>query len=111
MRLDIVLSLAVLVDLTLLVLALVLMMRPACRSKGFLLLVYALTTGLNNDYFLLMKVIDRALGRGGALVDALTLPPAVNFAWDLLGRIALLLVIWSVVTYLVKEVLAARRAR
>ena len=111
MRLEILLSLAVVVDLTVLVLALVLMMRAACRWKGFLLLIYALTTGLNNDYVVLVRVIDRTLGRGGALVDALTLPPAVNFACDLLGRIALLIVIWSVVAYLLKEILAARGAR
>jgi hypothetical protein len=111
MRLEIFLLLAVLADLSLLVVALVLVMRPACRSKAFLLLTYTLTTGLNNDYVVSIQAIDRALGRDGALVHSITLPPAINFALDLSGRIALLIVIWLVLVYLMKETLAARAAR
>jgi hypothetical protein len=111
MQLQIGIALAVLADLSLLVLALVLMTQPACRSKSCLLLVYALTTGLNNDYVVTIKAFDRALGRDGALVHSITLAPVINFALDLSGRIALLIVIWLVLVYLIKETLATRAAR
>lgn len=103
MRFEVFLSLSVLADVSLLVLGLVLLMQPACRIKAYFLIAYAMTTGLNNDYVVAMAHIDGALGRGGALLHSSTLPPAINFAFDLSGRIALLIMIWAVLAYLRKE--------
>lgn len=102
MRLEFLFSLAVLADLSILILALVLMLHSTCRSRAYLLLTYAVTTGLNNDYVFAVKAIDRALGRRGALLHSITLAPDVNFALDLMGRIALLIVIWLFLSHLIK---------
>jgi hypothetical protein len=93
--------LTVLSELSLLVLAIALVLRPASRSKAILLLGYVVTA-LNSVYGTAMVKIDRALGRGGSLWHRAALPAEINFVVDLAGRIALLIAIWLFVAHLIK---------
>jgi hypothetical protein len=98
---DVLFLLTFAIELSLLVLAIALVARPASRSKAFWLLIYAVTA-LNSLYATAMAKIDRGLGRDGALFYRVALPRDINFVVDLAGRIALLIVIWLFVIHLIK---------
>lgn len=93
---------AILIDLSLLVLAIGLVARPIFRSKACWLLAYVLTA-LNSDYATAIVKIDRALGRGGRLFEQLALPRDINFLIGLAGRIALLIAIWLFLVHFVRN--------
>jgi hypothetical protein len=93
--------LAVLIDLSVLCLAVGLLTRAAFRSKAYWLLAYALAT-LIVDYATAIVKIDRALGRGGALFERVALPRHINLLIDLSGRIALLIAIWLFLVHFIK---------
>ena len=101
MRFEILYLLAVLVELSLLILALALLAQPAFRSKAYWLLAYVITA-LNSDYATAMVKIDRALGRDGALWRRVTLPADINYLLDVFGRCALLIAIWLFLMHLMK---------
>jgi hypothetical protein len=100
-RFETVLFLAILTEWSVLVLALVLLMRPAFRSKAYWLLAYAIT-GLYSDYLIGIGAIDRALGYDGVLLRRVALPPTVNFILDFSGRIVLLIAIWLFFLHVMK---------
>jgi hypothetical protein len=92
---------AILIELSLLVLAIYLIVRRTFRFKAYWLLAYVLTA-LNSDYATAVVKIDRALGRQGSLFERVALPRDVNFIIDVSGRIALLIVIWLFLVHFVK---------
>ena len=91
-----------LIDLSLVALAMVLVRRSEFRSIGCWLLGYVLTA-LYSDYAVAIVRIDRALGRGGSLFHQLALSRDVNFVVASLGKVALLI---AIVLFLVRFVKA-----
>jgi hypothetical protein len=63
--------------------------------KARWLLLYALF-GLNIDFAMAMVKLDRILNWGG-LCHRITLPPAVNFIFDLSSRLSLLIAVWLLI--------------
>lgn len=86
-------SMAVLIDLSILVVALTLAVHGVFRAKAYFLLTYALTA-IYSDYGTLMVKLDKNFGRDGNLWHRVTLPADINYLLDLSGRLALLIVIW-----------------
>jgi hypothetical protein len=101
MRFEIVLLLAILTELSVLVLAIVLIVRPEFRSKAYWLLAYAIT-GIYSDYVIAIEAIDRALGHDGDLLRRATLPSAINFALEFSGRVALVIAIWLFLLHVIR---------
>lgn len=91
----------ILIELSLLALAICLIARRSLRVKGCWLLAYVLTA-LNVDYGAAIVKIDRALGRQGSLFARVALPRDTNFIVDVLGRIALLIALWLFLVSFVK---------
>jgi hypothetical protein len=100
-RFESVLLLAILTELSVVVLAIVLIMRSEFRSKAYWLLAYAIT-GIYSDYVIAIGAIDRALGHDGDLLRRATLPSAINFVLEFSGRVALVIAIWLFLLHVIR---------
>ena len=97
-RFTILLLLAIAIDVSLLIAAILLLLRKQGRVKTWCLLAYALTA-VYSDYTPAAVKIDRMLERGGKLWKQITLPADVNYFLNVAGRCALLA---AILLFLVK---------